>query len=223
MSRSRKILITGASGGLGLAVIEKFAQNGDAVVAVHSPRETPLAVSGVEWVSADLTKKTEVDKIFEKFDGLDAVVHCAGGFRFGMIDSISESDFRFLNSLNFESAFFVARAAVPEIRKRGGGSMLFISSLATQAPSAGMSAYAATKAAVNGMVLSLATELKKEGIRVNAVLPSIIDTPANRSAMPGSDPSTWVSTRDLAQILYRLTLDESKSITGALIPVPGRT
>ncbi|MBS1963030.1 MAG: SDR family NAD(P)-dependent oxidoreductase [Bdellovibrionales bacterium] len=221
-SSSRRVLITGATGALGASVVARFAAAGDAVFAVHTPTQKPASLEGVEWIGADLTVRKSVIDLFAKLDDLDAVVHCAGGFRYGMVDAISGDDFRFLTALNFESAFYVAAAAVPGMKKRKRGSLVFISSMATQNPGAGLSAYAATKAAVNGLVTSLAAELKAEGIRVNAVMPSTIDTPANRKDMPHADTSKWVSPDDLAEILYDLTLPKTKSITGALIAVPGR-
>lgn len=221
-STTRKIVITGATGALGQSVLARFREAGDSILAVHSPRQKPAALDGVEWVGADLTQRKSVYDLFAKLDGFDAVVHCAGGFRWGHIDQIPEQDFRFLMALNFESAFYVASAAVPAMKKKKGGTLLFISSRTTLFPTTGMSAYAASKGAVNALVTSLAEELKGDGIRVNAVLPSVIDTPANRKDMPHADPSKWVSPEDLAEILYDLTLSKSKSITGALIPVAGR-
>ncbi len=218
----RRVLITGATGALGQAVLEKFTASGDAVFAVHAPNQKPAAITGVEWVGADLTQRKSVFDLFARLDDLDAVVHCAGGFRYGMIDAISAEDFRFLTELNFEAAFYVASAAVPGMKKRKKGTLLFISAFATMNPSPGMSAYAASKAAVNAMVTCLAAELKNEGIRVNAILPSVIDTPANRKDMPHADPSKWVSPADIAELLHGLTLAKSKSITGALIPITGR-
>jgi NAD(P)-dependent dehydrogenase (short-subunit alcohol dehydrogenase family) len=221
-SSSRRVLITGASGALGQAVLEKFRARGDQVFAIYHPEHKPPALSGVEWLAADLTQRKSVDAIFARVDGLDAVVHCTGGFRFAMADETSTEDLRFLTALNFESSFFLASAAIPDMKKRRKGTLLFISALATQNPTAGVSAYAATKAAINAMVASLAVELKSYGIQVNAVLPSVIDTPANRKDMPHADPSKWVSPEDIADLLYDLTMTKSKSITGALIPITGR-
>lgn len=222
-SSGRKVLITGATGALGQSVMARFLKGGDSVIAVHSLGQKPAAVTGVEWFAADLTQRKPVFDIFGKIGEIDAVIHCAGGFRFGMIESLSAEDFRFLNALNFESSYHVAAAAAPGMKKRKKGALLFISSMATLNPTAGMSAYAATKAAVNALVTSLAAELKPEGVRVNAVLPSIIDTASNRKDMPHADTSKWVSPDDIADLLYDLTLAKSKSITGALIPITGRT
>lgn len=220
-SSSRRILVTGASGALGSAVLEKFISSGDQVIAVHGIHEKPSPKPGALWLSADLTLKKSVDGLFREAGEVQAVVHCAGGFRFGFADTFSEEDFRFLVALNFEAAYYVAAAAIPGMKKRKQGTLLFVSSMATLNPSPGMSVYAATKASVNTLVTTLAAELKSESIQVNAILPSIIDTAANRIAMPSSDFSKWVSPLDLAEILYDLTLPKSKSITGALIPVSG--
>ncbi len=219
---SRKVVITGATGSLGHSVLNRFLEAGDQVIAIHAPTQKVPATPGVEWFGLDLTVRKSVLDFFNKVGDVDAVIHCAGGFRFGNIDALSSEDFSFLNSVNFQSSFFVASGAVPAMKKRKKGVLLFVSSKATLTPAAGMSAYAASKAAINAMVVSLAEELKADGIRVNAVLPSVIDTPVNRKDMPHADTSKWVSPEDIAEILYDLTLTKSKSITGALIPISGR-
>jgi NAD(P)-dependent dehydrogenase (short-subunit alcohol dehydrogenase family) len=222
LSNSRKIVITGATGALGQSVLAHFQKEGDAVIAIHSLTEKPSALDGVEWVALDLTQRKAVHDFFSKVGDVDAVIHCAGGFRWGHVEDLSAEDFRFLIALNLESSYYVASAVVPAMKKRKQGTLLFVSSKATQYGATGMSAYAASKAGVNAMVISLAEELKEDGIRVNAVLPSVIDTPANRKDMPTADRTKWVSPEDLAEILFDLTLPKSKSITGALIPVYGR-
>ncbi|MBC7386708.1 MAG: SDR family NAD(P)-dependent oxidoreductase [Cryobacterium sp.] len=220
--KHRRVVITGATGSLGQSVLARFHEAGDSIIAIHSPKQKVPAAEGVEWFGLDLTVRKSVIDFFSKLEDVDAVIHCAGGFRFGNIDAMSAEDFKFLNEVNFESSYSVATGAIPAMRKRKTGVLLFVSSKATISPAAGMSAYAATKAAVNAMVTSLAEEVKADGVRVNAVLPSVIDTPANRKAMPHADPSKWVSPDDLADILYDLTLSKARSITGALIPVTGR-
>lgn len=222
LTLSRRVLITGAAGALGRAVLARFVAGGDSIFATHAPGETPSPIPGVEWIGVDLTQRNAVFDAFARIDAVDAVVHCAGGFRFGKIDAFSAEDFRFLSELNFASSFHVASAAAPGMKRRKGGTLLFVSSLATLNPAPGMSAYAASKAAVNAMVASLAAELKGDGIRVNAVLPSVIDTPANRRDMPDADATKWVPPAEIAELLYDLTLEKSRSITGALIPIAGR-
>jgi NAD(P)-dependent dehydrogenase (short-subunit alcohol dehydrogenase family) len=222
MPPSRKIVITGAAGALGRVVAERFIRAGDSVTAIHAPGSTPPSIEGAQWAAVDLSDRDSTRAFFASRADTDAVVHCAGGFRWSRIEDTGAEDFRFLASANFESSFQVAAAAVPAMRKRKDGVLLFISSIATLKPAAGMSAYAATKAAVNAMVTTLAEELKADGVRVNALLPSMIDTPANRKDMPDGDPSQWVAPADLAELLYDLTLPKSRSVTGALIPVTGK-
>jgi NAD(P)-dependent dehydrogenase (short-subunit alcohol dehydrogenase family) len=218
----RKVIITGATGSLGQAVLTRFLEAGDSIIAIHAPNQKVPETPGVKWVGLDLSVRKSVIDFFATLDEVDAVVHCVGGFRWGHIESLTAEDFRFLLSANFESSFYVASGAIPLMKKKKNGTLLFISSKATLSPATGVSAYAATKAAVNAMVTSLAEELKNEGVRVNALLPTVIDTPANRKDMPHADTSKWVSPSDIAQLLYDLTLPKSRSITGALIPVAGR-
>jgi NAD(P)-dependent dehydrogenase (short-subunit alcohol dehydrogenase family) len=222
MPPSRKIVVTGAAGALGRTVVERFLHAGDSVIAVHAPRSKPLSIEGAEWVAVDLANRDSVRAFFSARTDVQVVVHCAGGFRWARIEDTNEDDFRFLAAANFESSFYVASAAVPAMRKRSEGVLLFVSSRATQVPATGMSAYAATKAAVNGLVITLAEELKGDGVRVNAVMPSVIDTPANRKDMPHADTTKWVSPEDIAELLFDLSLPKSRSITGALIPITGR-
>lgn len=221
MGISRSVLITGAAGALGQAVLARFLAAGDSVTAVGSPNTAPPVTKGVEWVQLDLTDGAEVRRRFGT-KPFDVVVHCAGGFRWSLVEALSPEDFRFLMSVNFESAFHLAAAVVPKMRDQKRGVLLFVSSIATQQPAAGMSAYAASKGAINSFVTNLAVELKPDGIRVNAILPSIIDTPANRRDMPKADTSQWIPREQLAEILYDLSLEKSASTTGALIPVTGR-
>lgn len=215
------VLVTGAEGALGRVVAEKFAQAGARVLGTHAPGLVgSLPPLSGEWISVDLSQagsRSELGKLSP-----DAVIHCAGGFRFASVENTSEADLEFLLNSNLKSAFHVAQATLPGMRKRGFGRMVFISSKATAAPTAGVSAYAAAKAGINMLVGALTEETRGLDITVNAVMPSIIDTPANRAAMPGSDFSTWVSCEELAAIIHRLTQDESRSVRGALIPVTGK-
>ena len=145
MPPSRKIVITGAAGALGRVVAERFIRAGDSVTAIHAPGSTPPPIEGAQWAAVDLSDRDSTRAFFASRADTDAVVHCAGGFRWSRIEDTSAEDFRFLASANFESSFQVAAAAVPAMRKRKDGVLLFISSIATQKPATGMSAYAATK------------------------------------------------------------------------------
>ncbi len=221
MGSSRNVLITGAAGALGQTVLARFLAAGDSITAVGSPNSAPPSTPGVEWVQVDLTDGADVRRRFAT-KPFDVVVHCAGGFRWSPVESLSYEDFQFLMRVNFESAFHLAAAVVPAMKKKKNGVLLFVSSIATQVPAAGMSAYAASKGAINAFVTNLAVELQGDGIRVNAILPGIIDTPANRRDMPKADFSQWIPREQLAETLLDLSLEKSASTTGALIQVTGR-
>jgi NAD(P)-dependent dehydrogenase (short-subunit alcohol dehydrogenase family) len=216
------ILITGAEGALGSAVTERFLSAGHEVLATFH-KTAGASAERLRWVQADLSHPDCVSTLARACgDRVDAVVHCAGGYRWAHLDQTTDQDWDFLFSSNLKSAFYVVRAVLPAMKKRNAGRIVFISSKQTLGPNVGHAAYAAAKAGINMLTLTLAEELKKTAINVNAVLPSIIDTPANRKDMPNADTSAWVTTRQLADMIYTLTQTESQAVTGALIPVSGR-
>jgi NAD(P)-dependent dehydrogenase (short-subunit alcohol dehydrogenase family) len=139
-----------------------------------------------------------------------------------MADQISDADIDFLINANLKSGLVLARELLPGMKKKNFGRMVFVSARATMAPGVGVGAYAASKAGLNMLVGSIAEETKEFDINVNAVLPTIIDTPINRSDMPGSDFSKWVKPEEISEIVYSLTSPWGKPIHGALIPVAGR-
>lgn len=220
------VLVTGAEGALGSAVVDRFAKAGVTVLA------TFLNEKRAEWSSSknvvptqmDVTDPVSVRKaLTAKAEyPVDAWIHCAGGFRFTMTDQYQDKDLDFLFNLNLKSAFVLARELVPGMKKRNFGRIVFIGARATQSPGAGMGLYAASKAGINSVTEALAAETKGFDINVNAVLPTILDTPANRADMPKADFATWVKPEALADILFSLTQPLSQPVHGALIPVAGR-
>jgi NAD(P)-dependent dehydrogenase (short-subunit alcohol dehydrogenase family) len=205
------VLVTGAAGTLVKAVCARIESAGYSVAATDG---------------VDLSKSAEVDRLRADLDSKsgtpDAIVHCAGGFRWSKIDELSQADWDFLMASNLTSTWQVLRAFLPQFRKRGSGSVVLVGSKAALAPGMGMGAYSASKAGLHALVASAAEELKDTGVRINAVLPSIIDTPANRKDMPEADFSRWVTPTALAEIIFGLTQASSEPIRGALIPVAGR-
>ena len=221
----KTVLVTGASGSLGHAVVERFLGADIRVIGTHHLHETPNpspSMSKVEWVKADLADVKSVSTAFAQLPEVHALVHCAGGFRWAHLDETSEPDFDFLITANIRSAFSVTRALLPGMKQRRFGRIVYVSAKASLNPPAGMGAYAASKAALNAMTLALAEEVKGHGITVNAVLPTILDTPANRKEMPKADFSAWVSPTALAEIIFSMTQPWGDAINGALIPVAGR-
>jgi NAD(P)-dependent dehydrogenase (short-subunit alcohol dehydrogenase family) len=217
----RTVLITGATGALGSHVLARYQRAGQPIVALHHGAAPPQASGDVRWVRADVTDPASVREALRGLD-VDQLVHTAGGFRFAHADQTSDADLDFLIDTNLKSAFYLVRALLPGMKERNYGRLVFVSSRATMAPGAGMAAYAASKAGLNALVASLAEETKKYDINVNAVLPTVIDTPANRRDMPKADHAQWVSPESLAEIVFSLTDARGKPVNGALLPVAGR-
>ena len=149
------------------------------------------------------------------------MVNLAGGYRWTRVADTDDATLEHLLDLNLRTTFAMCRAAAPALVAAGGGAIVNVSARAALRGEAGNGVYGATKAAVLALTQSLSAELKGDGVNVNAVLPSIIDTPANRKAMPKSDPATWVAPADLASVIVFLASDAAAAIHGAAIPVYG--
>jgi NAD(P)-dependent dehydrogenase (short-subunit alcohol dehydrogenase family) len=230
----RVVLITGATGGLGASVVRTFAEEGARLV-LTARREQELAAvttdvgldaDRVLIVPANITDVAEVERVvgsaLDRFGVIDVVVHVSGGFKGGIL--VSETDletWNFLINLNLSSAFLVARAVLPGMLARGRGKLIFISSKAGSQPAANEAAYGASKGGLEILVRNLAEETRRQGVNVNAVSPSIIDTPANRKANPQADYSLWVQPESLAGVIHFLASDAARDIHGAIIPVYG--
>lgn len=221
--RPRHVLVTGAVGALGSAVAARFVAEGVQVTGAYLGPAAPPARAGMRWVAMDLTRSDSIAAALGDLkDPVDSLVHCAGGFRWVTTEKFTDEDLDFLLDTNLKSSFLLARALLPAMRAQGFGRIVFVGAKATLQPGAGMGPYTASKIGLNALTLALAEEVKGADINVNAVLPSIIDTPANRKDMPDADPSKWVSASELAAIIYDLTQPEKRAIHGALIPVSGR-
>jgi NAD(P)-dependent dehydrogenase (short-subunit alcohol dehydrogenase family) len=227
-SENRVALITGASGGLGSAVASSFLDAGMKVAGVARQWKIPPGGVGFVALEGDLTSAEGADAVVHAavtaFGRLDALIHLAGGFSGGEpLEKTPPEVFDRMMNLNLHTGVNVMRAAVPHMKKAGKGRILAVGSRAGLEPSTGLSAYAASKAALHATMQSLAAELKPYAITVNAVLPSTIDTAANRAAMPKADPSTWVSPASIASLMLWLCSEEARDVTGALIPIYGRS
>jgi NAD(P)-dependent dehydrogenase (short-subunit alcohol dehydrogenase family) len=143
----------------------------------------------------------------------EILVHCAGGFRWSMIDTITAADVDFLIAANLRSTIHLLHEFIPLMKKKRVGSVILVGAQSALKPGAGMGVYAATKAGVHALVQAVAEEVRESGIRINAVLPSVIDTPANRKDMPDADFSKWIKTEKLAEIIFSLAQDQSKTGT----------
>ena len=210
---SRRAIITGASGGLGVVVSKAFAEAGWDVAGLDRG-------SGADLSQAD-TARAAVDAAVAKLGGLDAVIHLVGGFTLGSMAEAGDDSWARMWTLNFQSALYVMRSSVAALTANCGGAIVVIGSKAGLEPSPGLTPYAVSKAALHALVQCAAAELSGTGITVNAVLPSTIDTPANRAAMPDADPARWVKPEHIASLLLWMASPAGRDMSGALVPLTG--
>lgn len=219
----QNVVITGGDGGLGPAVVEAFAQAGALChLPVHGATFTHPHANVRVTGGIDLTSEDAVVGYYAALPPLAASVHLAGGFKAKPIAETSRADLLQQLELNLGTAFLCCREAIKAMRKSGGGRIVNVAARVVEAPAAGMAAYSAAKAGVAALTRSLAEEVRKEGILVNAVLPSIIDTPANRAAMPGADVARWPKPGELARAILWLASPDNLLTSGALVPVYGK-
>ena len=228
---NRTVLVTGAAGNLGRAVATAFADRGAALVLVARRREALEDTYGGEgdrllFAPADLldAQATEaaVASAVARFGRIDALCALAGGFRMGeAVHETADATWDLLLDINARTLLHTVRAVVPHMLEAGGGRIVSVGAGVAQKGVARMGAYCAAKSAVIRLTEAMSAELRENGINVNCVLPSIIDTPENRAAMPDADPSRWVAPADLAEIILFLASDAARAIHGAAVPVTG--
>lgn len=228
----RVVVVTGGAGALGAAVVQRLVAEGASVRVpvrdVEQARSSPVAaVARVEMVGpVDVADAASVDRFYDAIGGeLWASVHSAGGFAMAPIESTDVDMFEAMHRMNALSCFLCCRAAVRQLRARGGGGRIVnVAARPALLPelAANKVAYVASKASVAAITQALGAELAQEGIWVNAVLPEIIDTPANRKAMPAADHARWPSPADIAETIVFLAAPENRSTSAALVPVYGR-
>jgi NAD(P)-dependent dehydrogenase (short-subunit alcohol dehydrogenase family) len=220
----RHVVITGGLGALGSAVVQAFARAG---AACHLPvrrlagEVTAPAVHLA--LGVDLTDEAAVEQFYSTLPELWASVHLAGGFRAAPIAETSLGDLRQQLDVNLVTVFLCCREAVKRMRGSGAGRIVNVAARVVESPAAGMTAYVAAKGAVAALTRALAVETRRTGILVNAVLPSVIDTPANRAAMPDADHARWPTPDQIARTIVWLASPENTLTSGALVPVYGHT
>jgi len=222
-------LITGGVGGLGGAVTAAFIGAGWRVVVPVLPELLEKASApGAELIAADLTEVASVAEVVALAAGdsarpLSAVVNLVGGFAAGgRVHETPIEAFEAQLTLNLRPTYLVTAAGLPHLLAAGGGSVVCVSSRAAEQPFSGAAGYITGKAAVSAFVDALNAEYRQDNIRVNAVLPSVIDTPANRAAMPDADWTRWVPPAQIAAVILNLCGDESHAVTGTKVRVYGR-
>jgi NAD(P)-dependent dehydrogenase (short-subunit alcohol dehydrogenase family) len=228
---ARTALITGGTGGLGSAVTAAFAAAGWRVVVpwvAESELQRLTTDDAVQLVQADLFDPGSARAVADAAAGnphapLGAVVNLVGGFAMGgRVHETDVEDFERQLRLNLRPTYLVSQAALPHLIAAGGGSVVCVSSRAALRPFSGAAGYITGKAAVLALVDAMAAEYRDDGVRVNAVVPSVIDTPANRASQPGADYSTWVTPAQIAEVILFLCSDGSGVVSGARVPVYGR-
>ena len=225
------VLVTGAAGTLGRAVADAFAERGANLVLVDLRREKLEKSFGAEnehrlFVPTDLLDAAQVAATaraaIDRFERIDVLCNIAGGFRMGeAVHETSDDTWNFLLDVNARSLLHAARAVVPHMIESGSGKIVNVGAFAAQRGVPQMGAYSVAKSAVIRLTEAMAAELRERNINVNCVLPTIIDTPENRAAMPDADPSRWVAPRDLARAILFLASDAARAIHGASLPVTG--
>jgi NAD(P)-dependent dehydrogenase (short-subunit alcohol dehydrogenase family) len=220
------IVVTGASGALGKVVAETALARGARVAGVdHAASQTAATDNRIELGGVDLSDaaaaKKAIDAAAAHFGRFDALVNIAGGFAFETVADGDPHTWQHMYALNVLTALNASRSAVPHLVKSGAGRIVNIGAMGALQAGSGMGAYAASKAGVHRLTEALAAEWKGR-ITVNAVLPSTIDTPANRASMPRADFGKWVTPQELADVILFLVSDAASAVTGALLPVSGR-
>ena len=233
--QNRNVLITGGTGILGSAVTKAYLAQGDNVAVTYLfenevenfKKFNPDLFEDVTFLFANVTEETEVQKTIEEFvsqfGSLDVLVNIVGGFVGGIPAAELEEDrWDFMMNLNLKSVFLCCKTVIPHMAARGYGKIINVSARAGLKGEAGLSAYCVSKGGVRTLTESLAAEVMDSGVNVNAIMPSIMDTPMNREAMPDEEHDRWVAPADVAKVICFLTSDDATIINGAAIPVYGR-
>ena len=232
---NRNVLITGGTGFLGSDVTKAFMLQEDTVAVTYLfdneierfKQDNPEICDDVTFLFANVTEEEEIKQTIEtyirQFGNLDVLVNIVGGFIGGIPTAELDAErWDFMMNLNLKSVFLCCKAVIPDMTERGSGKIVNVSARAGLKGEAGLSAYCVSKGGVRTLTEALAAEVMDSGINVNCIMPSIMDTPMNREAMPDEDHSRWVKTEDVAKVISFLTSDDASIINGAAIPVYGR-
>lgn len=228
---TRTVLITGAAGHLGRAVAAAFdAEGANLALLDRDPAGLERAFGGDGerrlHLACDLLDAAQVQAAvaaaLARFGRIDVLCNAAGAFGMGeAVHETSDATWDFLLDVNARTLLHAARAVVPAMLRAGGGKVINVGAFSARRGLAAMGAYTASKSVVIRLTEAMAAELRERGINVNCVLPTIIDTPDNRAAMPDADPSRWVAPADLAAVIRFLASDAARAVHGAALPVAG--
>jgi NAD(P)-dependent dehydrogenase (short-subunit alcohol dehydrogenase family) len=217
------ILVTGATGGLGPAVVKAFLDGGGTVFGVAPSWDgRSLPPGNFHPIEADLTTVEGCHRAAERARPVDVLVHVMGGFAGGApVGETTDDVWDRMMDLNLNSAFYLIREVSPPMLEAGSGRIVAVGSRTGVEPAANLSAYAVSKAALHTLIRTVALEVAGSGVTANAVLPSTIDTSANRKAMPRADFTKWVKPEAIAEVIVWLASSQAAEVNGALVPVYG--
>ncbi len=221
-AESSVVLIAGGSGALGKTVVPAFVAAGARVITVdqHPPS---VQTEGRTDMKADVTDEADirrlVDEVIRKAGHIDALINLVGGFAIGRVVETDASLWHRMLTMNLTAAFLLSKAVLPHMLERRMGRIVHVAARAALEPFPGAAAYIVSKSGLVALIRALSLELTGSSVTVNGVLPTTIDTPANRSSMPDADPSKWVRPESIAQTLIFLASREASQINGALIPI----
>lgn len=227
----KQVLLTGGTGGLGLGVTPEVVKRGARVTIPYrdetevkrlKDKLAPTDFEKIRFVKANLLDENAVKQLVNDLNKVDVLIHLMGGFSMGKTDEQSYEDWKSSIDLNLNSTFLLCKYCLGAMYQSGYGRIVTVGSRGAVQPDANLAAYCASKAGVVALTKSIAEETKEYNITANSVLPSVIDTPANREAMGDENASKWVSPHSLAQVICFLASEEAKDIRGAAIPVYGQ-
>ncbi|UBF25347.1 3-oxoacyl-ACP reductase FabG [Kovacikia minuta CCNUW1] len=228
--KGKKVLLTGGTGGLGLGVTPAvLAQGGEVTIPYHSPREVerlkgflaPTDFSRIRFVAVDLTNESAVQHLTDDMGRVDVLIHLVGGFSMGPTHTYNLEQWHHDFELNLTTTFLVCKHSLRKMLEHGYGRIVTTGSRGAVEPGGQLAAYCAAKAGVVALTKAIADETKGTNITANVVLPSVIDTPANRAAMGAENASQWVKPESVAQVICFLASAAAQDIRGAAVPVYG--
>ena len=215
------VMIAGGAGALGQTVTPAWVKTGAQVITVD--RTVPPQAAGWTAMQGDVTDETDVQRfvreVIQRHGRLDVMINLVGGFATGRLVDTEVALWQRMLAMNVTAAFLLSKAVIPRMTEQGRGRIVHVAAWAAVEPFPGAAAYIVAKSSLMALIKVLALELKGSGVTVNGVLPTTIDTPANRANMPEVDPSTWTKPESIAKTLLFLASDEAGQINGATVPV----
>lgn len=228
--KGKQVLLTGGTGGLGMGVTSVVLAQ-DAIVTIPyivdseieglKERLSPTDFSKIRFVSVDLSHEAAVERLVEDMERVDVLIHLVGGFSMGKTHEYSYAQWKKDFDLNLNTTFLVCKHSLKKMLEHGYGRIVTVGSRGAVQPGGQLAAYCASKAGVVALTKAIADETKGTNITANSVLPSVIDTPANRQAMGSEEADQWVKPESLAQVICFLASEAAKDMRGAAIPVYG--